>query len=101
MSKQTERSREIARHVFTGSTTMVGVCVTVIALFRVMKISVQTYADEILGLDNFIFIIAALLSYSALRKENNIRMERWADVLFFTGMLIMLLVGLIIVFSTY
>lgn len=101
MSKQTDRNREIARHVFTGSTTMVGVCVTVIALFRVMKISMTTYADEILGIDNFIFIIAALLSYSAIRKENNTRMERWADILFFTGMLIMMLVGIIIVFSTY
>jgi len=101
MSQQTDRNREIARHVFTGSTTMVGVCVTVIALFRVMQISMKTYADEILGLDNFIFIIAALLSYSALRKENNARMERWADVLFFSGMIIMLLVGVVIVFSTY
>lgn len=80
---------------------MVGVCVTVIALFRVMQISMKTYADEILGVDNFIFIAAALCSYSAIRKENNTRMERWADVLFFSGMLIMLVVGIIIVFSTY
>ncbi|PZF72997.1 hypothetical protein [Taibaiella soli] len=101
MNRETERSRDVARHVFSGSTTMIGVCITIIALFRVMKIGMRTYADEVLGLDNFIFIAAALCAYSAIRKDNNIRMERAADLLFFAGMAVMLVVGLIIVFSTY
>ena len=101
MSRQSERNRDIGRHVFSGSTTMVGVCITIIALFRVMKIGMQTYVDEILSIDNFIFIAAAFASYGALRKENNTRMERLADILFFAGMSVMLVVGVIIVFSTY
>ena len=42
-----------------------------------------------------------MLSYSSLRKENNKRMERWADILFFTGMLTMIFVGIMILYSTY
>jgi len=96
-----DKSKAIASHVFSGSTTMIGVCITVIALFKVMKLSVASYADEILGIDNFIFIAAALLSYTTIRNNNKYNTEKWADILFFTGMSIMLIVGVIIVFTTY
>lgn len=74
-NQQEERRREIAHYVFSGSTTMVGVCVTIIALFRVMKVSVQTYADELLGYTTFIFIAAVFLSYASLRKEKTISLN--------------------------
>lgn len=102
MSKNTSRdNRQIAQHVFTGATTMIGVCITVIALFHGLKINMESYADELLGVDNFIFITSALCAYSAMRKEDNARLEYWADRLFFTGMIIMLLVGVLIVLSAY
>jgi len=94
-------NRQIAPHIFTGATTMIGVCITVIALFHGLKINMESYADELLGVDNFFFIAAALLSYSAMRKEDNARLEYWADRLFFAGMIIMLLVGVLIVLSAY
>ena len=95
-----KNNKEIAPHIFSGATTMIGVCITVIALFHGLKVNVQTYADELLSIDNFVFIASALLSYSAMRKENA-RLEWWADRLFFIGMLMMLVVGLIIVWSSY
>jgi len=95
------RNRNIADHIFNGSITMSGVCVTIIALFRVMKIGVQTYADEILALNTFIFLVSAMLSYISLRKENNNVSETIADVLFFSGMISMVIVGIIIVFTAY
>lgn len=101
MENQSNKSRDIANSIFSGSTTMIGVCITVIALFRVMKISINTYADEVLGVDTFLFILSALLSYLTLRNNQLIRTERWADGIFFTGMLIMVVVGLIIVFTAY
>jgi len=101
MKDSSSDNKQIANHIFSGSTTMIGVCITVIALFRVMKVSMQTYADELLSIDNFIFIAAALLSYSSMRRENNRRLEYWADRLFFTGMIVMLIVGILIVLSAY
>lgn len=100
-AKKQESSRNIAHHIFSGSITMIGVCITIIALFRALKTSADTFADNLLGADTFIFILAALLSYSSLRKENDKRTERLADILFFTGMLIMILVGIVILYSTY
>lgn len=101
MRNSSNENRQIAPHIFTGATTMIGVCVTVIALFRGLKVSMQTYADELLSIDNFIFIASAILAYSAMRREQNHRLEWWADRLFFTGMLIMLLVGVILALSSY
>ncbi|MFN8261497.1 MAG: hypothetical protein U0X41_11235 [Chitinophagales bacterium] len=96
-----DKNNEIAHYVFSGSTTMIGVCITVIALFKVMSTNLKTYADEILGIDTFIFIFAAFFSYMTLRSDRNKPMEKFADLLFFTGMSILILVGLLIVFSTY
>ena len=93
--------KTIAEHVFNGATTMAGVCVTIIALFHVMKMSIGTYADELLAANTCIFITAALFSYMALRKENKSRIEDIADILFFIGMGIMMVVGILIVYGTY
>ncbi len=101
MKNNSYQRKKIAEHIFNGATTMAGVCVTIIALFRVMKMSIGTYADEILAGNTCIFIAAALLSYMALRNENKSRIEDIADILFFVGMGVMMIVGILIVYSTY
>lgn len=101
MSIQSNRNKQIAQYVLSGSTTMVGVCFTVIALFRVMRVSLETYADEMLAINSCIFISSSIFAYASLRKENNKILEWVADILFFLGMLVMLFVGFIIVYSTY
>lgn len=100
MSTQEEKNREIAHHILTGSTTMIGVCITVIALFRVMNTSLKTYADELLAFDNIVFIFSALFAYSSIRRENNKKLERIADISFLFGMLLILASAIMIVFSS-
>jgi uncharacterized membrane protein len=80
---------------------MAGVTVTIIALFRIMKTGLGTYADEILSANTCIFLTSAILSYMALRKENYNTIETIADTLFFVGMIVMMVVGVIIVYTTY
>ena len=99
MKRPEEVNREIAHHILTGSTTMIGVCITVITLFRVMHTNLESYADELLAYDNIIFITAALFAYSSIRKENNRRLERIADLTFLFGMLLMLAAGIMIIYS--
>jgi hypothetical protein len=70
MVNENNKRRTIAEQVFNGSITMSGVCVTIIALFRVMKVGVGTYADEVLSANTGISFVSAILSYMALRKEN-------------------------------
>jgi hypothetical protein len=98
---QNGKRKTIAEHIFNGSITMSGVTVTIIALFRVMKIGISTYADEILSAATCIFFASAMLSYIALRKEADNIYETIADILFFLGMVVMLVVGIIVVYTSY
>ena len=90
MTNGMNRNSKIAEHIFNGSITMSGVCVTIIALFRVLKTGISTYADEILSANTCIFLAAALLAYIAIKKDKNDSIEAIADVLFFIDMTVMM-----------
>lgn len=96
-----ERERNIASYIFSGSTTMIGVCVTVIALFKAFKTDLGGYADELLALNTLVFILSTVLSYISLKKDKHTRTGWLADVLFFIGMLLMVVAGIIIVYTEY
>jgi hypothetical protein len=101
MIMQNDKNRDIAHHIFTGSIAMVGVCLTVITLFKISEFGIKTYADEFLGVDAFLFIISSFISYLSLRNYNHKKLEWIADIMFFIGMLGMVIVGLFIVFSEW
>jgi hypothetical protein len=85
---------DICVHIFTVSAAMVGVCLTVIGLIRVV-ISVRgvdTLTDDLLALDALLFLTSCLLSYWGLRARGTNRMhriERLADGIFVFGLLMM------------
>ncbi len=85
---------DISIHIFTVSSAMVGVCLTVIGLIRVVITlgKADTVADDLLAADAFLFLVASLLSYSALRTRSKRRMhrrERLADAIFIAAMILM------------
>src|SRR5438093_13164838 len=98
--KQSRRSpdshleQDICIHIFTVSSAMVGVCLTVIGLIRVVITlgTADTLADDLLASDALLFLTSCLLSYAALRARNLRRMhniERAADVVFIVAMVVM------------
>ncbi|MEO7210783.1 MAG: hypothetical protein ABIY35_07550 [Chitinophagaceae bacterium] len=102
LRSSTEKDKaDISVHLFNGAISMAGVSVTVIALFRVLKMNTYTYADEILSVNLFVLLISAFLAYTSLRQGRNKTLELIADILFFMGMCIMMIVGIIIVYTSY
>jgi len=97
MSEENTRSHleeDICVHIFTVSAAMVGVCLTVIGLIRVVITfgKVDTIADDLLAADALLFLIACLLAYYALRSRSISRMhwvERVADGAFIIAMILM------------
>jgi hypothetical protein len=88
---------DISIHIFTVSSAMVGVCLTVIGLIRVVITfgKADTVADDLLAADAFFFLLSCLLSYSALRtrsKHRMHRMERIADGIFILAMILMVII---------
>jgi hypothetical protein len=85
---------DLCIHIFTASAALVGVCLTVIGLIRVVVATTKavTIADDLLSCDATLFMLACVLSYWALRSRNIRRMhrlERIADAIFLTGLLLM------------
>lgn len=85
---------DISIHIFTASAALVGVCLTVIGLIRVVvaTINVDTIADNLLAVDALLFLASCLLAYWALRTRSRRRMyrvERLADAIFIAGLLLM------------
>ena len=88
---------DISIHIFTVSSAMVGVCLTVIGLIRVVITfgKADTVADDLLAADAFLFLVSCLLSYSALRTRSKRRMhrrERIADGIFILAMILMVII---------
>lgn len=91
---RTPLQEDICIHIFTVSAAMVGVCLTVIGLLRVV-ITVRkadSIADDLLALDAVLFLISCLSSYWALRTRDSRRMhrlERFADGVFIVALVLM------------
>lgn len=109
MSEQTpERQLEadISVHIFSVSAALVGVCLTVIGLMRVVisTSKVETFVDDFLAADAVIFLLSCLLSYLALRTRSLSRMhrvERIADAIFLVGLFFMVLICSVIAYAIW
>ncbi|HET9418356.1 MAG TPA: hypothetical protein VFO30_03370 [Chthoniobacterales bacterium] len=96
--------QDICIHIFTVSSAMVGVCLTVIGLIRVVITlgKADTLADDFLALDALLFLTACLLAYWALRARSvcrRHRIERIADGIFIVAMIGMVAICALITYS--
>jgi hypothetical protein len=69
---KTRLEEDICIHIFTVSSAMVGVCLTVIGVIRVVITlgKADTLADDFLAGDALLFLTSCLLSYAALRARS-------------------------------
>src|SRR4029450_4406389 len=93
----THLEQDICIHIFTVSSAMVGVCLTVIGLIRVVITlgRADTLADDLLAGDALLFLISCLLSYWALRSRSSRRMHRLEKIA--DGIFIFAMIGMVVV----
>jgi hypothetical protein len=102
--QRTHLEEDICIHIFTVSAAMVGVCLTVIGVLRVVVTmrGADTLADDLLVGDAILFLISCLLSYWALRTRRTRRMhrlERFADAMFIIAMFVMVVTCAVITYA--
>jgi uncharacterized membrane protein YqjE len=102
--RSTHLEQDICIHIFTVSSAMVGVCLTVIGLIRVVITfgRADTLADDLLAGDALLFLISCLLSYWALRSRSVRRMhrlEKIADAIFIFAMIGMVIICALITYT--
>ena len=103
-NQNTRLEQDICIHIFTVSSAMVGVCLTVIGLIRVVVTlgKADTLADDCLALDALFFLVSCLLSYWALGSRGLYRMhrvERIADAIFIFAMIGMVVICALITYT--
>lgn len=90
---------DISRHILPTSATMVGVCITVISIVRVMEVhgAVSSAIDDLVALDGAMFLVATILSYAGLRSPTvGRRVERYADLVFLAGLAVMVVASFLL-----
>ncbi|WP_047538295.1 hypothetical protein [Methylotenera versatilis] len=92
---------DISRHILPVSSTMVGVCMTVITVMQLVpKGKVASWADDLIAIDGLFFLASTIFSYWSLRSDNNTaKTEAFADRLFLLGMILMVIVSFLVAFE--
>jgi len=90
------RDEDIAVHIFTASAAMVGVCLTVMGIIRIVKAlrGIGPVADGLIAIDALAFLASCLTAYVALRTRvapRMLRVERVADYIFLAALSLMAL----------
>ncbi len=90
--KEPRASKELSRHILPTSATMIGVCVTLVGLVKVVESrSGPSHVDEYAALAAILFLVSVAASYLSIRyagqNRASERYERIADVLFLAGLL--------------
>ena len=103
-NRGTHLEQDICIHIFTVSSAMVGVCLTVIGLIRVVITlgRANTLTDDFLAGDALLFLICCLLSYWALRSRSLRRMhrlEKIADAIFIIAMIGMVIICALLTYT--
>jgi len=96
-------SVSLAGHILPVSATMVGVCMTVISLVRIIpKSDVSSWVDALLAVDNMLLLSSALISYYAIRHPGiAVRAERRADIVIMFALLLMVIAGFMVAFDLF
>jgi len=79
--------KELSQHILPNSAQLVGVCITVISLVKVLHIGqMGALLDKLLAIDVVLFTVSAALSYSAMRGIKSAILEKYADQFFMLGL---------------
>ncbi len=98
---KSNNNQDLSHHILPNSSVMVGVCITVISIVKSVDPGVISYfIDKALAIDSILFMVSALPSFSSIRAElSEIRLERWAELIFLVGLVSMTVITVIFSFE--
>ena len=80
--------KDLSQHILPTSAQLVGVCMTVISLVKVLHIGqVGSLLDKLLAIDALFFTVSAAFSYASMRGIKSVSLEKYADQFFMLGLL--------------
>lgn len=105
MSGKDPRIRSpLSHHILPTSSTMIGICMTLVGLVKVTEIQAgRSHVDEYAALAAVIFLISSVASYLSLRYEEKAALSRklevFADLCFMIGLVAIVLIGILFAYA--
>ena len=98
--KRNNDKSSIAHHILPTSSNLLGLCFVILSFMRITKTGMETIIDELVSVAIMVFLAASLLSYASIRSEDKSeRYEKIADVIFLSGLGLLTVMAIIIVFE--
>jgi hypothetical protein len=98
------RNDNIASHILPTSATMVGVCMTVLSIAKLVEGQTEHpyIIDELMAFNSLMFLLSAGLSYLSIRNQRlHVKLERVADHLFMGGLTLMTISAFLFTYALY
>ena len=95
----------LSAHILPTSATMVGVCMTVISIVKLIGVKKTALGrvDQFLAIDSAFFMLSAGFSYFSMRFDDNdkrvVRFERIADMTFMQGLVLMTITAFLLAYE--
>jgi hypothetical protein len=88
-------------HILNAASNLLGLCFIVLTSLKFLKISQRTYIDEMVTFALIFFMVSCILSFLSIRGSIKAggRLETTADYLFLSGMAILFITSLLILFN--
>jgi multisubunit Na+/H+ antiporter MnhG subunit len=100
MSEITNNKKNISRHILPTSSNLLGLCFVILSFIKLMKLGNEVLIDELVAIAIFLFLAASILSYASMRSSRNTeRYEKIADIIFLSGLFLLSLGSMMIIFE--
>jgi hypothetical protein len=95
---------EKSPHILNSSSNLLGFCLVVLTSIKISKFSAATAIDEITGVASMLLMISCILSFLSIRSKSETRsekLERVAEIIFFTGLISLGITILLVSFNLF
>ncbi|WP_285057069.1 hypothetical protein [Pedobacter ginsengisoli] len=89
-------------HILNTSANLLGLCFIVLTSIKVSKMDDVSVIDETTAIAIVLFMSSCIFSFLAMRKDSgsgNNRLEKLADILFLSGLIVLFLTTMIVTFN--
>ncbi|MEO3403327.1 hypothetical protein AAFN85_05470 [Mucilaginibacter sp. CAU 1740] len=88
-------------HILNAASNLLGLCFVVLTSLKFLNLSQRTYIDETVTIALVFFMASCILSFLSIRGnlKTGGRWETTADYLFLSGMIVLFITALLILFN--
>lgn len=101
MSDDKNGKNIISNHILPTASNLLGLCFVILSFMKVTKMGLETIIDELVAVAIVLFLAASVLSYASIRttSKKSDYYEKIADVIFLSGLGLLTITAVIVVFE--